>query len=112
MGVIKADKAGMSYVQPLADTSVMLRGLGGTHLGATAVMTGTTDKLIPSVVFTNGSHTGGYSRVRPARLAWDQTALKFVDGGMTPTAENDRHLYPNYLGNNPVTRAVTTTTPR
>ncbi|MBS1122306.1 MAG: hypothetical protein H6Q90_4534, partial [Deltaproteobacteria bacterium] len=86
MGVIKADKTGLSYVQPLADTSVMLRGLGGTHLGMVAGVFGTTDKLQPGVIFTNGSHTGGYFSGQARTLVWDQTALTFSDGGMTPTA--------------------------
>lgn len=101
MGVIKADKNGMSYVLPLQDTSKLLRGLGGTHLGMNTAVFGTTDKLMPGAVFTNGSHTGGYFSGQARSLLWDQAANKFIDGGMVATAESDRHLYSNYLGNNP-----------
>jgi MYXO-CTERM domain-containing protein len=101
MGVIKADKAGMSYVMPLADSGKIIKGLGGTHLHAQLGVFGTTDALKPGVMFVNGSHTGGHFNGQARTLLWDQTANTFSDGGMTSTAPFDRHLYPNYLGNNP-----------
>jgi len=101
MGVIKADKAGMSFTQPLTDMSGGLRGLGGTHLGMTIGMFGSADSLKPGVMFLNGSHTGGYFSGQSRTMTFDAATASFKDGGMTATAPNDRHLYPNYLGNNP-----------
>ena len=101
MAVIKADKTGMSFTQPLTDMSAGLRGLGGTHLGMTLGMFGAADSMKPGVMFLNGSHTGGYFAGQARTMTFDAATASFKDGGMTATAPNDRHLYPNYLGNNP-----------
>jgi len=101
MGVIKADKAGMSYTMPLVDTATMLRGLGGTHLGMTMAMFGNADGFKPGIMFMNGSHTGGYFAGQGRAMVLDTATNTFSDGGMMATAEFDRHLYSNYLGNNP-----------
>jgi hypothetical protein len=101
MAVIKADKTGMSFVTPLTNMNSKLRGLGGTHLGMAYGVFGTTDALKPGVMFLNGSHTGGYFAGQGRTMTWDAATNTFADGGMTATAPNDRHLYPNYLGNNP-----------
>jgi uncharacterized protein (TIGR03382 family) len=101
MAVIKADKNGMSFVQPLTNMSNGLRGLGGTHLGMTFGLFGAADSVKPGVMFLNGSHTGGYFAGQSRTMTFDAATASFKDGGMTATAPNDRHLYPNYLGNNP-----------
>ena len=53
------------------------------------------------LTFVSGSHTGGgyYSQMRV--VTFDGTAQTFSDGGSMAGAPYDRHLYPNYLGNNP-----------
>jgi uncharacterized protein (TIGR03382 family) len=102
MAIIKADKAGMSYVVPMTDVSQKLLGMDGTHLGFTTALFGTTDKLVPGIVFLSGSHTGGGAGGTQARVVtWDQTANTFVPGESFAPGPYDRHLYPNYLGNNP-----------
>jgi len=101
MAVIKADKTGMSYVVPMTDMSQKLLGMDGTHLGFTTAMFGTTDKLVPGIVFLSGSHTGGGYGAQARVVTWDQTANSFAAGEMFSTGPYDRHLYPNYLGNNP-----------
>jgi len=102
MAVIKADKTGMSYVVPMTDMSQKLLGMDGTHLGFTTAMFGTTDKLVPGIVFLSGSHTGGGTGGTQARVVtWDQTANTFAAGESFTPGPYDRHLYPNYLGNNP-----------
>lgn len=101
MGIIKADKAGMSYVMPLADTGSLLKGLGGTHLHTQFAVFGTTDALKPGVVIVNGSHTGGHFAGQARSMVWEQATNTFADAGMINTGPFDRHLYPNYLGNNP-----------
>jgi uncharacterized protein (TIGR03382 family) len=101
MAIIKADKSGMSYVVPMTDMSQKLLGMDGTHLGFTTAMFGTTDHLVPGIVFLSGSHTGGGYGAQARVVTWDQTANTFAAGEMFAAGPYDRHLYPNYLGNNP-----------
>jgi MYXO-CTERM domain-containing protein len=101
MAVMKFTEAGMSYVTPLTDVAPMLLGLDGTHLGMKFGLFGTTDNLVPGVTFLMGSHTGGGTAAQVRAVTWDQEQSKFSDAGMYNIGPYDRHLYPNYLGNNP-----------
>ena len=101
MAVIKADKTGMSYVVPMTDMSQALLGMDGTHLGITTAMFGTTDALKPGLVFLSGSHTSSNVGTQARVVTWDQVNNKFVAGESFTPGPYDRHLYPNYLGNNP-----------
>jgi uncharacterized protein (TIGR03382 family) len=101
MAVIKTSRTGMTYVAPAVDMASQLLGLGGTHLGATAAMFGTTDKMTPGLVFLNGSHTGGGPGAQIRAVGFDTATNKFSDLGMGVVGSQDRHLYSNYLGNNP-----------
>lgn len=101
IAVIKADKAGMKYVVPKTDLSSKLVGLDGTHLGMTSALFGTTDAPKVGLAFLSGSHTGGGYASQIRVVTWDQAANTFSDSGSISGAPYDRHLYPNYLGNNP-----------
>ncbi len=101
VAVIKATAAGMTYVVPMTDMSQTLLGMDGTHLGMRAGLFGTADKSVPGIVLVSGSHTGGGYGMQARVLGWDQTANTLNDGGSFSGAPYDRHLYPNYLGNNP-----------
>jgi uncharacterized protein (TIGR03382 family) len=101
LSVIKTSRTGMTYVAKPVDMQTKLLGLGGTHLGATAAMFGTTDKLVPGLVFLNGSHTGGGPGAQIRSVGLDTATNQFSDLGMQQVASQDRHLYSNYLGNNP-----------
>jgi uncharacterized protein (TIGR03382 family) len=110
MGVIEATAAGMKYVGPggvltdtktLVDVAPTLLGLDGTHLGMAFAMFGTTNALVPGITFLSGSHTGGGASAQVRSVTYDAATAKFADAGMSPIAPYDRHLYPNYLGNNP-----------
>jgi MYXO-CTERM domain-containing protein len=102
MAIIKADKTGMQYVMPMTNMTTTLNPMiDGTHLGFTAGVFGTTDNLKPGIVFLQGSHTGGGTGTMAQVVTWDQTANKLVGDKSFNTAPFDRHLYPNYLGNNP-----------
>jgi MYXO-CTERM domain-containing protein len=101
MAVIKADKNGMTYTVPLQNMANNLQGLDGTHLGMSAGLFGTTDSPVPGIVFTMGSSTGGGTSAMMRVVTWNQSANTFEDGGMLAGAPYDRHLYSNYLGNNP-----------
>jgi uncharacterized protein (TIGR03382 family) len=78
-----------------------LQGLDGTHLGMAAGLFGTTANPVPGLVFTMGSSTGGGTSAMMRVVTWNQSANTFEDGGMLAGAPYDRHLYSNYLGNNP-----------
>lgn len=100
--VIEATAAGMKYVMPMTDlANTKLSGLDGTHNGMNFGLFGTTDALMPGVMMLNGSHTGGGMSAQARALAYDAVTNTLVDAGMYQIAPYDRHLYPNYTGNNP-----------
>ncbi|MDX2094274.1 MAG: MYXO-CTERM sorting domain-containing protein [Kofleriaceae bacterium] len=102
MAVIEATAAGMTYITPLTDTAFSaLSGIDGTHLGMTFGIFGTTTASAPGVVFLSGSHTGGGASAKARFVTWDAATGAFADAGTAALAPHDRHLYPNYLGNNP-----------
>ena len=55
----------------------------------------------PGFIFHSGSHTGGGYASQTRAITWDQATSSFADAGSYGAAPHDRHLYPNYLGNNP-----------
>jgi uncharacterized protein (TIGR03382 family) len=100
--VIKATKTGMEYVTPRTDLATTeLFGVDGTHNIQTSIMIGSGAALKPALLILNGSHTGGQGTSQLRVLAWDQATNKFTTAGQFAGAPHDRHLYPNYLGNNP-----------
>jgi uncharacterized protein (TIGR03382 family) len=101
MAVIKATRQGLQYVVPMTDMAGKLTGLDGTHLGFRFAQVGTTDALKPSIMLLGGSHFGGGYGAQMTMINWDQAANTFVKGESREGAPYDRHLYPNYLGNNP-----------
>jgi MYXO-CTERM domain-containing protein len=72
---------------------------------------GTTDKPVPGIGFVSGSHTsGGYGAqmrvvgidmTTPAAGAAAAMSGTMSDLGASTVGPYDRHLYSNYLGNNP-----------
>ncbi|MGE0402249.1 MAG: MYXO-CTERM sorting domain-containing protein [Kofleriaceae bacterium] len=101
MGVVNATAAGMTYVAEPVDIADKVVGLDGTHLGMTYGMFGTTDNLMPGITFLGGSHTGGGTAAQARIVTYDPTSKVFSDAAMVALAPHDRHLYTNYLGNNP-----------
>lgn len=102
MAIMKlARDAQPQYVMPMTNMQSKLLGMDGTHLGMTTAMFGTTDKLMPGLAFLHGSHTGGGYSAQLRAVGWDQATNTFKDLGSHAVAPYDRHLYPNYLGNNP-----------
>ncbi|MFN0252677.1 MAG: MYXO-CTERM sorting domain-containing protein [Kofleriaceae bacterium] len=101
MGVVNATAAGMTYVAQPIDVADKLIGLDGTHLGQTYGLFGTTDNLMPGITFVGGSHTGGGTSAQARVVTYDALTKTFNDAAMVAVAPHDRHLYPNYLGNNP-----------
>lgn len=101
MGVIKATKEGMSFVKPLEDTNQLIKGIGGTHIHMIGAVFGEKGKLTPGAMFINGSHTGGRFNSEGRAMGWDTASNKFTDLGKVSAGPFDRHMYSNYLGNNP-----------
>lgn len=101
MSLIQVTRQGPLFLTQPVDMANKLLGLGGTHLGAAAAVFGTTDHLVPGLVFLNGSHTGGGANAQIRSVGLDPATNTFTDLGMQQVAPHDRHLYSNYLGNNP-----------
>ena len=101
MGVFKLARTGVTPVVPLTDMAEQFAGLDGTHLAMGPAIFGTTDKLQAGVTFIGGSHTGGGYDAQVRGVGFDATGNKLTDMGNHSIATYDRHLYPNYLGNNP-----------
>jgi MYXO-CTERM domain-containing protein len=102
IAVFHVTKTGMTPVAPLQPVAFkQLVGLDGTHVGMGQAMFGTTDAMKPGVMFIGGSQTGGGYSAKVRALQFDPTTKEFSDLGSYSIAPYDRHLYPNYLGNNP-----------
>ena len=101
IAVMKVSRAGMTYVTPITDVAPMLLGLDGTHLKFEYAMFGEVGALQPGFIFHGGSQTGGGYASQARVVMWDKAANAFKDGGSYAVASHDRHLYSNYLGNNP-----------
>jgi uncharacterized protein (TIGR03382 family) len=101
LSVVQVTRTGPTFLAKPVDLAQNLRGLGGTHLGAAAAVFGNADALQPGLVFLNGSHTGGGANAQIRAVGLNTADNTFADLGMQPIAPHDRHLYSNYLGNNP-----------
>jgi uncharacterized protein (TIGR03382 family) len=94
-------KADVKVLAKPVDLGPKLIGLGRTHLGAAPALFGTVGSLTPGLIFLNGSHTGGGANASIYSVGMDPNTFQFSNLGSTPIAPHDRHLYSNYLGNNP-----------
>ncbi len=101
--VIKATRDGLTYVSPLTNTTDMLLGIDATHLSVAPALFGDGATSMPGFTLLQGSHNGGgVGQAEVKAIGWDRTANKWVDLGTHASgAQYDRHLYSNYLGNNP-----------
>jgi uncharacterized protein (TIGR03382 family) len=101
MAVLEVSRQGPKYVMPMTNMQTKLPGLDGTHLGMVSGLFGKTDNLMPGMAFLHGSHTGGGYSAQLRTVGWDKATNAFKDLGSYSAAPYDRHLYSNYLGNNP-----------
>ena len=104
MAVMQLTRAGLSYVMPMTDVADTLDGLDGTHLGMTTGLFGEEGNLTAGVAFLTGSHTGGGTAAAARVALYDAATNTIKDGTSYGIGPYDRHLYPNYLGNNPSTQ--------
>ncbi len=105
--VIKTTREGYTFTMPMSTinlgTSPMLLGLDGTHLSMTEAVFGKGDLLIPGFTQLQGSQTGGLQQDADIRtIGYDPATKTMLNLGQhNAAASYDRHLYSNYLGNNP-----------
>jgi hypothetical protein len=105
--VIKATREGYTFTMPMTTinmgTSPMLLGLDGTHISMTEGVFGKGDTLIPGFTQLQGSQTGGLQQDADIRtIGYDPATKTILNLGQhNAAASYDRHLYSNYLGNNP-----------
>ncbi len=107
LGVINATREGYTYTMPMTTinmgTSPMLLGLDGTHISMTESVFGKGDTLIPGFTQLQGSQTGGLQQDADIRtIGYDPATKTILNLGQhNAAASYDRHMYSNYLGNNP-----------
>jgi hypothetical protein len=101
--IVKANRDGMSMMVPAQDLSNLLVGVDATHVTACPAVVGEGAALTPAISLLQGSHNGGGGQEPVVKLVgWDQTSNQLVDlGTQRAGGSYDRHLYSNYLGNNP-----------
>ena len=101
--VIKATRADYTYVMPKTNISPLLLGLEYTHVSVTDAVYGKGSTVMPGFTFVMGDHTGGLARNAEMRtLMYDTARNEMVNVGQHDLGRSyDRHLYSNYLGNNP-----------
>jgi uncharacterized protein (TIGR03382 family) len=101
VGVLKATRAGLQFItKPTGLAYTALLGMDGTHNLVTATLVGSGADLKPALLIQNGSHNGGQGTSTIRAVGWDATA-GFTNLGTFAGPPHDRHLYSNYLGNNP-----------
>jgi MYXO-CTERM domain-containing protein len=119
-GIVTATRAGLQYSAPMADINrTALLGIDNTHVGTTFGMFGTEGKAVPGIVYISGNHFGGSTKSSLRVVTFGDSTITGLAGtvsaagtgagtgggaanaGTLAGAPFDRHLYPNYLGNNP-----------
>ena len=101
--VINATRAGYTEVMPKTDVQRMLLGFDNTHVSVTDAVFGKGADVKPGFSLMVGSHLGGLAGNAEMRtIMYEPTTKEFVDLGQHDLGRSyDRHLYSNYLGNNP-----------
>ncbi len=103
VGVVQADKTGLTWLVNMTDVTTMMLGIDATHLTVAQALVQDDTKTVPALTFLQGSQNGGGASPPDLKvLGVDLTAQKFIDYGTHPAGGSyDRHLYSNYLGGNP-----------
>jgi hypothetical protein len=101
--VVQADKTGLTYITPKTDLTDTLLGIDATHITMCPGVFGVDGALQPGFTMLQGSHNGGGVQDPVVKaIAYDPTTKTFKDLGTHRAGGSyDRHLYSNYLGNNP-----------
>lgn len=104
MAVIKASRDGLVFTKEMTmfdmTSNDYFDGFDATHVSLGEAVFGKGNQLVPGFTLLQGIHTAA---ARPAEIkAFGFDGTTFVDYGKhLAGASYDRHLYSNYLGNNP-----------
>lgn len=101
--VMRANAQGLEYITPRINANDLLLGIDATHLTMCGAVFGEGNDLMPGFTLLQGSHNGGgVTEPVVKAIGYDMATQTFVDLGTHRTGGSyDRHLYSNYLGNNP-----------
>jgi MYXO-CTERM domain-containing protein len=101
--VYELTRTGYTEVMPKTNIQPLLLGLDNTHVQMQHAIFGKGDEVLPGFSLVMGDHTGGAARTSELRtIAYDPVAHTMVNLGQHDLGRSyDRHLYSNYLGNNP-----------
>lgn len=101
--VIEATRAGYTEVMPMTNISPLLLGFENTHVSVTDAVFGKGLGVKPGFSLLVGSHNGGLVGSAEMRtIMYDPATKEMVNLGQHSLGRSyDRHLYANYLGNNP-----------
>ena len=105
IAVIQANRAGLTYVMPQTNVNDMFLGIDATHTTMCGAIFGggSGTDLVPGFTILQGSQNGGGAATAAVKaVGFDMATRTLKDLGTHDTgAMYDRHLYANYLGNNP-----------
>lgn len=99
-GIVTVGKDGMTWDQTMTNVQSKIAGTDGTHLVMAPAIFGSSQT--PGVLFLQGTHTSAPGQVASARIMTMVNGKVEVEAGAANVgAPYGRHLYSNYLGNNP-----------
>jgi len=101
--VYEVSRTGFVPKMPMTNIQPLLLGVENTHVSVTQAIFGKGTEVNPGFTMLVGDHTGGLARNSEMRtLMYDPVANTMVNLGQHSMDRSyDRHLYSNYLGNNP-----------
>jgi MYXO-CTERM domain-containing protein len=101
--VIESTRAGYTEIMPMTDVQRMLLGFDNTHVSVTDAVFGKGTNVKPGFSMMVGSQLGGLAGNAEMRtIMYDPATKELADLGQHDLGRSyDRHLYSNYLGNNP-----------
>jgi MYXO-CTERM domain-containing protein len=101
--VIHPTRTGYDTVMPKTTINDLLLGFENTHVSVTDAVFGVGQDVKPGFTMLVGSQNGGLASHAELRtIMYDPTTKSMVNLGQHDMSVSyDRHLYPNYLGQNP-----------
>ncbi|MEZ4368489.1 MAG: hypothetical protein R2939_19750 [Kofleriaceae bacterium] len=106
LAVIKTAREGFTFSMPMVNidmtASEVFDGFEATHISLAEAVFGKGDQLIPGFTLLQGIHTAASRDAEIKTIGYDPVTKSLVNlGKHLAGASYDRHLYSNYLGNNP-----------
>ncbi len=106
VAVIKTSRTGFTFTMPMSTVNItdsaVWAGFDLTHVSLGLAIFGKGDQLMPGFTLLQGVHTAASRPGELKAIGYDRTTNSLVNlGTHNAGASYDRHLYSNYLGNNP-----------